>query len=384
MVGQKPTHIIGFGNNYIEKEIKFKLKVLLVSYFNSNNLGDVLLSNILYFELKKNYEIITCSFEGCFAKPKDRLYRDKFATRLKKKIIKKNQFWHDFEKIIQKVDILIIGGGNMLMDIKTYSTVDIFIKYVEIAHKYNKKIIVPFIGIGPISNVFLLYKIKEVFKLCNLVIVRDRQSKQLIDGVPLKISYDPAFILPTCSNKKTSEILINVINPDTFDSDKYISYREFYIKLIKRFFEYNSNNRIAIIVSENADKKMADDIKKYFTNKYHLKTYQPKTTKALIKIISKSKFVIGTRMHFMIIAYTQQIPFVGLKWQEKIDGFFDNIQLRQNCYEVDNRSIDEILEYYYSEKFLKMYDVFVQKRKKEIYDNVMSNLKCIDYEITET
>ena len=70
VVGQKPTHIIGFGNNYIEKEIKFKLKVLLVSYFNSNNLGDVLLSNILYFELKKNHEIITCSFEGCFVKPK--------------------------------------------------------------------------------------------------------------------------------------------------------------------------------------------------------------------------------------------------------------------------------------------------------------------------
>lgn len=358
------------------------MKYILVSYFNSNNLGDILLSNQLYENLKRCIDIIPCSFEGDFSIPKDILYKNNYKKRFQKKIFKRNKcFWDEFENKIKYSDGLIIGGGNMIMDIETYSTLDRFIKYIEIAIKYKKKIIISFVGVGPINDMKKFQKIKDYMTYYNFINVRDLKSLEYFNDTKVVQTYDPAFLLPQKECNKKRGILINIINSDTFDKGKFEYYKDFYIRLLTRLYHVKCYNNISLIITESSDIKMAKEIIKTLGKGYKIKLYSPKTTYELIDYISTSEFVIGSRMHFMIIAYTQKVPFVGLKWQEKVESFFKNIKLEENCFNFIESSIDEIINTYESESYKFMYTVDILKRKESIIKNIKSNIKKIN-EIT--
>ncbi|EPD1725747.1 hypothetical protein ACR6LP_002605 [Enterococcus faecalis] len=48
----------------------------------------------------------------------------------------------------------------------------------------------------------------------------------------------------------------------------------------------------------------------------------------------------------MIVAISQNIPVIGLSWQQKVDEMFKNTNLTNSCYDIENLEdyLDEILE----------------------------------------
>lgn len=352
------------------------MKYILVSYFNSNNLGDILLSKMIYENLiEDDIKVVACSFEGDFLKPKDCLYKEKILKRFIRKIFFSDfLLWFIFKIQLYRSDGLIIGGGNMVMDISTYSTLDKFQKYIELSLKYNKKVLVPFVGIGPIQDLEKFQEIKKLISKSQYVSVRDSSSFQYIKEFQnVSCTYDPAFLLKKRKLDKNNTILINVINSDVFDPGHYKIYETFYFELIKNILLKEKGVKITLVITEVADYKMVISLKRRFESLSNIDYFIPKTTEELIDTISKSKYAIGSRMHFMIIAYTQCIPFIGLKWQEKINGFFENIKMKKNLFDFDDKNINSMIEYIGKKEFLDMYKETDFERQNTIQKNIVDN-----------
>jgi polysaccharide pyruvyl transferase WcaK-like protein len=72
----------------------------------------------------------------------------------------------------------------------------------------------------------------------------------------------------------------------------------------------------------------------------------------LLNFYQNQDLLIGTRMHSLIIAYTQSLPIMAISWQSKVSSFMEYINLNQYCFHLNeiNEKIDEI--YYKANELL--------------------------------
>lgn len=360
------------------------MKYMMVSYFNSNNYGDILLSKSLYDNVVKFVQVKTCSFEGAFGRPNKFAYKYKYISRVRNKLESK-MFWTRFENKLKKCDGLIIGGGNMVMSISTYSTIELFKKYILLALKYKKKVFVPFIGVGPINTEEVI-EIRDIFSKCDYISFRDKSSyKYFANNASIdNISYDPALLCGHYKNIKKKYTTINVINPDLFVKDEFDKYLDFYIHLINKIKEQEENPNICITISELNDYKMLNEIKKRI-NDINVKYVVPRTIGDMLKVICSSKMVFGTRMHFLIVSYTQYVPIIGFEWQEKVKSFFVNVNMEKNCFLPTLENMELILER--KKEIIERYDEYMDNNKinlDKIQKNIKEQLQIIKEKIYET
>ena len=153
-------------------------RAVVISFFSSKNLGDLALSNTLENLLKdKNYSIKKYDFltldriseatkEKVFSKSIndneqistiEKIFYKNIKMNIKKiivsilgelntavikykigKIVDKRK-WNKLESDVINSDIIVIGGGNMIMDINPIWA-DLFNDYVKLFSKHNKKI----------------------------------------------------------------------------------------------------------------------------------------------------------------------------------------------------------------------------------------------------
>lgn len=346
-------------------------KCILISFFNSNNIGDILIANQLYNDISAcGFEVVKCSYGGNFKiighRKKKKSYK-KVDSKIKNNIIAVNHlsnkilnkarkllFWLRFNIRIKECDVLFIGGGNMIMDLTVQSKSWLrFKKYVDIAKKYNKRVVVLSIGIGPFQTVEQEKKTIEVLNECDFVTYRDEKSYNIgSNGVVGKkhfLSIDPVFTLTKYGNKfpnkKNPMVGLCVINTLLFDSslNRYNNTLVSFVELAKNLV--SNNYQVVVFSTERNDYKMVKDVVKRCDNNriYSEDIY---TSEDLLYLYSsKLSFLIGTRMHSLIVALTQHIPLVGLSWQQKVDSMFALIESRKDCFPIDNimENIDNIL-----------------------------------------
>lgn len=337
---------------------------VLISFFESENIGDIILSEKLFEEFTKKARInkidfvtgkckrkFKCSIDGNpYIKKINKINKiNKIKNKLKsiglvKEIVDyKNSIkciraidWVSVEKEIVKSDILIIGGGNMLMGL-SYDFPFIFKKYVEIAKKHNKDISVVSVGVGPFKNKLTKTIIKRSLKDVKHITTRDKRSKELLIDITknkeINVACDPAML---CENKTRDEnktqIAFSVypyqesslnIDGNDYKYEAYINeladlVNETYIKFQREIilFSTEKNDYKAV---EHLYSKVHPDIKNSVTIRY------VDCLNDIINVYNDTLVLIGTRLHSMIIAYTQLVPIIGLSWQPKVDGFFEYI-----------------------------------------------------------
>ena len=138
-------------------------RCLLISFFNSHNIGDRLIAHSLTQRYQSYYKVVKCSFEGSLDIWSEAKYQYSIKDILKKvygnglslihnifpqnsnkEVILDQSVKHE----IEKCDIVFIGGGNMLM----YNYYHVFKSYIEYARSCEKQVFAVDIGVGPFSN----------------------------------------------------------------------------------------------------------------------------------------------------------------------------------------------------------------------------------------
>lgn len=387
-------------------------KAVLISFFQSSNLGDIILSNKLYEEISLKRDIIRIDFvSGKNIKStkdiieipsekkinnyiKERIKNVKFVTEI---IDIKNTFkclkrvnWKDVSKKIESCDDVIIGGGNMIMGL-SYDFIFLFYKYILLAKKKNKNINVVCVGVGPFKNSIQKLIIKSTLKGIKNISTRDLKSKELIKGIDesikVNVSGDPALLCQSFNsidNMKNREFISISVYPHLKDKNnllysKYLNELEQLIEKVNNEFQ----NDIVLFSTEVNDYEAVYDLYS-LVNRHKpnikLKVIEIKSLKDLMALYSKTKILIGTRLHSIIIAYSQSIPVIGLAWQDKVWGFFNYINKENNVFDINSISesysaiIDnckKIFNYY--EQECRSIDI----NKKKLKDKFSDSLMCI-------
>lgn len=350
-------------------------KAVVVSFFKSNNLGDLALSNTLdnllrikgYDSVKYDYMTVTSgddiNKEICFYEGINKSFVEKSNSTIIKQKVKKtlgnivgkntisllkyrfdklcmNGKWNDIEKSIKESDIFVIGGGNMLMDINP-TWPDIFQEYVLLAKKYQKDIYVVYAGAGPIYS----KRSKKIYNnslgLAKKISVRDQLSKEVCESIikdkEIIQAVDPAFFisinlvdlrLKKINNIKQDTILkigVSVLGEMCFLSkEEHDIYLNSLFELVKSLsFALKGQVDFVLFSTEIADYNAVHKFKEMFNLAEHYKVSVVNLSKLdhVIELYKQIDFLMGGRMHGLIFAQKCTLPFIGVIWQDKIKGF---------------------------------------------------------------
>lgn len=271
-----------------------------------------------------------------------------FRKISKKKFVKNNLF--------NSLDCLIFGGGNVFMDL--YPTWPYIMKEI-VDQCHFKKIPVYFLGIGagPIKTQIG----KKVFSNLSqnyYVSVRDKESKDLLEKICNKniiLNYDLAFgIYNDIEN-------INQVSVNKIGLTVVPYFAEYYWPGPNEKIYQTYCNNMALLFDElmkldieyeffatnyPTDITAAKDIIKLMKFRGKIRLLEKELDiDELLKYLSTKDFVIGTRLHSIILSTITGKRTFGISYQPKVQNFLKNFG-KEKSINIDlfhkDLSIDEI------------------------------------------
>lgn len=317
-------------------------KIIKFSVIAPINTGDVLISKsieLLFDQELKNQFIVKSKdltfknfdlkhdrkFTQAFLKTKKDTFTSFIYIKIKKLLFYLMNYVNVYKEI-KNSDAVILGGGNILMEIDGN---DIFNKCYMIS-KICKKLKKPFIyyavGLGPFEFGF---KKRLSFILNNSVHfgVRDLGSKSICDKIingKSTINYDPAFLISDyypIKKKKHKYIGINLMNLSKFiKRSENFSVREIAKNISKVAEHYKMSIKIVntsfgedIVISE----LLKNELEK-INNNNKISICNVFGGHDLNDIFSDVKFFLACRMHSSIFSQSYNIPTLIFPWHSKV------------------------------------------------------------------
>jgi polysaccharide pyruvyl transferase WcaK-like protein len=371
-------------------------KAIVISFFESSNIGDLELSSSIDIILKsKAYTITKYNFtSGIRVENKKNiefLVNDSFMTKLLSPIKKLTRLilgevgysilvwkmitskrWdknNNFNEDFKQTDIVVFAGGNMIMDLSP-TWPYLIKKYISKANYFNKPFYFLYVGVGPLRYSNSKRILKKSFLKLKGISVRDEISekiiKELTDSKKVTLTADPVFLNPVkLINKKNEKaedlnIGICVLGEMCFDSrDEYLTYITNLKLLIEKLSEFEKNSiKITLFSTELLDYKSIEYLSSLIINSKYVTINTVKDINDLYKLYDGLNFLVGGRMHSMILAQKCLLPFIGIIWQDKIRGFSkltnseDKMFTSESFIEKINDIVNEIFKQSKDEKVL--------------------------------
>ena len=271
--------------------------------------------------------------------------RYKYLCRL----LNKSDFEEKIKKLLYNVDGVVIGGGNMVMDIDWCPTYTyLFYEYTKIAKELNIPIYATSIGIGPFQTKIQKWYAKKGFKNCQMISVRDDNSKKICNnmGVDVTVCGDPAFFYnPTLTKTQKDGIAICLIKYECVNS--FMSYNQ-YVSFCQRLIDGLKQNfideKIVIFSSEITDYSIINAIYEKYVSDEKVTVNQISSFDEIFDFYSSQKLIISFRMHSAIMSMLSGVPVIGIGWQSKVRSLFSMLGLEENIFNIDDMIEDKIVE----------------------------------------
>lgn len=342
------------------------MKTVLISFCDSSNLGDLLIVEELEKLIKKESAVVTLSFnlnskneshkeklsivsslnKKKFVKIYHKYFRKLFFFDLmhyfKHKLDIRKFNWDNFDVNLKDSDLLIIGGGNTIFGAtKMMSSTDKILKIIDFAKQKNKKIFLCSIGIGPFKSKYQLRNLDEIINKVDFITVRDEQSFNYVKkkNEECFLSIDPVILLDEF--KKTSVISNNIgicimdVRLNKMSQHDYENYIISMTNMIINLRKSLSKVQFFLYSTDTADYQAVYDVYNNLDTD-RVSVRQVTDINGLRQLYSHLDLILGTRMHSLIVGFSQGIPIVGISWQPKVVGFFEMINQSDSVFDIKN------------------------------------------------
>lgn len=252
-------------------------------------------------------------------------------------------------KTMKELDVIIIGGGGLLMDLyqrgaPLYCTLGVMGKLA------GCKVIIYGVGAGPINTAIGKMFLKTLVRVADSVSVRDLDSKNLLKSIGVKkeisVIGDPAFSLSSQSeivkNNRVKNIGITAVPYysknywPTPNEDKYKLYVDGMAKNIDRILEERKDVKITFYSTKYPqDVKVTEQIFEKLKYKKGVTVVTDNLhPEQLLELSSKQDIVIGTRLHSLILSVLTKTPIIGIGYHKKVKDFMKSIGQDQFCIDI--------------------------------------------------
>jgi len=302
-------------------------KVLISGYYGFDNAGDDTVLFGIISSLQKLHPAIQISVLSNKPKETTALFGIPAYNRWS---------FSEIIKQLRKTDLLLMGGGSLLQDATSPRSVMYYLSIVTLAKLLKKPVIFYAQGFGPISHPISKILIKSIVNKVDVITVRDQGSaddmKQLGVTRPIHITADPAVTI------RPEEIDLGISRHRLIQNPK----KSIAISIRKWKNEENYKKVIAQMADEMiekgwnvyflpmqypADVAPSEEIIHYMTQPGAVLLNDKMNFHEIISFIGNMDFILGMRLHSIIIAAVMGVPFVGVSYDPKIDRFIERVQM---------------------------------------------------------
>jgi len=256
----------------------------------------------------------------------------------------------DMKAIIREIrecSLFLLGGGGLFYDYFGVETGKILTReqggiafytgLVLLARSLSKPVMLYGVGVGPLFSEEARRLTRSAFDCADVITVRDTGSKELaqtlgIDGDRIRVTADPAYLLEEVShtddllakNKlKNVHPLIGVAlrewAPDNHPADWVKVVREALDDLTDKLDAHLMFIPLHVTTEGDADSRLMKSIMDGMRNKRKVVLIPEKAASAeKAALIGKCDVLLGMRLHSILFAIKQGVPFTALGYDPKV------------------------------------------------------------------
>lgn len=339
----------------------------------SANLGDGVIADTMRFLFQKvapGCHVVNLDISGRAAYEKATQFpletsetkrfrlEESWLNLLKWRLVRQKRCLASWQPVLTDADILVIGGGQLLMD----NALDFPLKInnlTQLATSLGVQTHFSACGVGKHWSNIANRLFFEALGTAKTITVRDRYSLQRLPEIfasRAELMFDPAIWAADvygCSSidDKQEENLIGlgVIGLESikkhnaeYTTEKLFGFWEQIVCRLKQEktpFEIFTNGSISDYAFA---RELADFVEKKWKI-YCPLAERPITPHQLACNISRYQSVIAARLHANILALAYAIPAVGLVWDDKVRSFYEDTDRPEFCFDIDSVNPDTVI-----------------------------------------
>lgn len=238
---------------------------------------------------------------------------------------------------LMRSDMLVMGGGTLMQDVTSPRSVLYYLGIVMIAKLLGKPVVFYAQGFGPILKSLSRSMIKRVVNRVDVITVRDHESGEDfkacgVNKAPIHVTADPALtILP----EQVSDVRGKELLQDLFDDPAKplvaISVRDWKqeqqfkqsIAKAADWFLAQGWNVLFLPMHFPSDLAPSRQIMEQMEQPGAQLLDTPVTFHDIMSVLKQCDYVVGMRLHSLILACMLRIPFTGISYDPKIDRFVE-------------------------------------------------------------
>ena len=311
-----------------------KYRVAISGSYGGMNLGDEAILEVILRELRASLDVDVVVFSR---NAKDTEQRHKVRAVPIREMHKDDVF-----EELRKLDLFILGGGGILFD----GLVEDMLRDVNWARELGIPVMVYAISVGPLktpeSKQLVVTELSKVDKIT----VRENEAKRILHDLgidqEIEVTADPGLLLKPQSF--TKEMLkMEGINPDSplvgfslrepgpAAPDLNIEQYHGILANAADFMVERFDAKILFVpmeVGDNKDPQHSHAVISKMVNAQRASVLKGEySSAAVLGLMKHMSFVVGMRLHFLIFAGIQKVPFVPLPYATKVVGLLSDLEM---------------------------------------------------------
>jgi polysaccharide pyruvyl transferase CsaB len=239
------------------------------------------------------------------------------------------------------LDLFILGGGGILYD----AVAPIYLREVQIAHDAGVPVMVYAVGAGPLQDPAVHPLVRDCLNQAAVVTVRERRAQQVLEQIgvtaDIRVTGDPALLLtpePLADNTLQMEgihrnhrlVGMSVREPGVAAPDigEY-----HYHDMLANAADYMIERLDADLVFVPMERQVLDMQHSHGVISRMARADRATVLKGeytpsqLLSLMGSFSFAVGMRLHFLMFAAIQRVPFVALPYSDKVSGFLESLDM---------------------------------------------------------
>jgi polysaccharide pyruvyl transferase CsaB len=297
------------------------------------NLGDEAILGVIVTQLRRALPVEITVFSR---QPEDTLARHRVERAVPVREMSRDEIIPEIERL----DLFILGGGGILFDAEA----NLYLREVTLAQERQVPVMVYAVSAGPLRDPAAQKLTRVCLERAVAVTVRERRALQVLEEIgvhrEIEVTADPALLLepeplpPDILKREGLDgrrlVGVSVREPGSAAPD--IDERHYHA-LLANAADYMVDRLDADLVFVPMERQVLDiqhchAVIAQMAHAQRATVLKGEYTPGqMLSFIGHFAFAVGMRLHFLIFAALQRVPFVALPYASKVTGFLDALEM---------------------------------------------------------